>query len=169
MSAANPVEKAVDLLAKISPEVDAMSALIVADSKAAGKLEGNDLPLSAELYGKILEGNGLTLEQAEAFQKVHSTLYPALAKATGELAVPEMAANKDLQKVSLQLRTVGKDVIRTNFERERTFPDQQTKGTITKMGQVNIDHQTYGTKNRGEVTKVKSYLSALALEALAGK
>jgi hypothetical protein len=168
MSAVNTVEKAADLLAKINPEVAALSERIVAGVKADGKIEGGDHVASAALYASLLP-EGLTIEQAEGFAKFHSVLYPAMGKAAGELGVPAFVADKELQKINLQLPTIGKDVIRANFERERTFPDQQTKGTITKMGQVQIDHQIYGTKNRGEVTKVKSYLSALALEALAGK
>lgn len=165
MTAVNKTATAAELLEKISPEVLEMSAKIV--PALTIDVEKESGVISAELYAQLLP-EGLTMDLAKQLQDHHSVLYPALAHAVGTTVTPLMAEHAELKKVVVEMKAVGKDNIVVNFDRERTFADNTTKGTITKAGQVNIAHNTYGTKNRGEVTKVKGFLTALAFESLSG-
>lgn len=167
MSDVKAVEKALDLIEKVKPEVVAMAEVIQGKIKV-DPATGVGSPLTSALYAELLP-EGLTMELAEQFSEHHSILFPAVALAIGNVSTPLMAENKELNKVTFEMPAVGKDKIRVNFDRQRSFPDQQTNGTITKLGQVNIDYVQYGTKNRGEVTKVKNFLTAQALEVLGGK
>jgi NADPH-dependent glutamate synthase beta subunit-like oxidoreductase len=151
---------------EIKKEVVEMAALIKADLKIDASTGVG--VTSAALYEQLLP-EGLTMDQVKALQDHNSTVFAAAALAVGESSIPLMKDNKDLEKVTAEILVGHKDKIKINFDRERSFPDQQTKGTITKMGQVNIGYDMYGTKNRGEVTKVKNFLTEMALEALGGK
>lgn len=152
---------------EIKPAVLEMSEKIQA---AAEKLDPKTgaIPTSPELYASLLP-EGLTMEMAQAFQDHHSILFPAAMHATGVLSIPAMAEHKDLNKTTMVIAAAGKDRISVNFDRERTYPDQQTKGTLTKPCQVNIGYDIYGTKNRGEVSKVKAFLTQAAHDALVDK
>lgn len=166
MSEVQKTETAAELLAKISPRTLELSlqlkeGLTVDAEKETGVI-------SAETYAAILP-EGLTVEMAEKFREFHGELYPALGHLAGEVGVPLMVANPEMKRLVLEMPTVGKDRINVSFDRERTYADNQTKGTLVKHGQVLVQHHVYGTKNRGEVAKVKNFLSQLAHEALAGK
>lgn len=152
--------------AEIKPEILALSALIAADVKY-DPATGVGVT-SADLYASLLP-EGLTMDHVLALQDHNTNVFAGAAHAVGTTSIPVMVEHKDLNKTTVQIAVGKKDVIRVNFDRERTFPDNQNKGTITKPGQVNIDYVQYGTKNRGEVTKVKSFLTTMAMEALVAK
>lgn len=170
MSAVEKTLTAAELAEKISPEVEALAKLFEAKITVPTVEKGAasaDLSIGKEVYGETL-AEGLTVELAEQFAKHHSLMYPALGLAVGRVSTKLAAENPDLKKVVLEMPTIGKDRVVVNYDRERTFADNQTKGTITKPGQINIQHNVYGTKNRGEVSKVKSFLTLLAFESLSG-
>lgn len=170
MSAVEKAPTSGELLEKIDPKVEALAQMFEAKIGVPELEKGAasaDLSIGKEVYGETLS-EGLTVELAEQFAKHHSLLYPALGLAVGRVSTKLAAANPDLKKVVLEMPTIGKDRVVVNYDRERTFADNQSKGTITKPGQINIQHNVYGTKNRGEVTKVKSFLTQLAFESLSG-
>lgn len=157
---------AAQLAEKIDPAILETSKLLV-DSTTID-LEKETGVVSAETYEKILVAAGSSLEQATILHGVHQNLYPALAHAVGVMSVPAMADKADLKKIVVEMPLIGKDRVVVSFDRERTYADAGSNGTITKPGQVLVQHNVYGTKNRGEVAKVKNFLSQLALESLKG-
>lgn len=170
MTAVLKTETSTELLAKVSPEVAAMADIFEAKFTLPTLEKGAtsaDLIIDKAAYAESLP-EGLTIELAEQFAKHHSVMYPALGLAVGRVSTKLAAENPDLKKVVLEMPAIGKDRVVVNYDRERTFADNQAKGTITKPGQINIQHNVYATKNRGEVTKVKSFLTALAFESLSG-
>ena len=153
-------------MSDIKPEVIAISEKIAADVKYDAATGVG--VTSAALYESLLP-EGLTMEHVLALQDHNTNVFAGAAHAVGTTSIPLMVEHKDLNKTTVQIAVGKKDLIRVNFDRERTFPDNANKGTINKPGQVNVDFVQYGTKNRGEVTKVKSFLTSMAMEALVAK
>lgn len=140
-----------DLAARIKPEIK------LNEKTGVGVI-------SPELYEKLLP-EGLTKKMAESFQAHNSSLIAATTYALGEIGVPAMKKNKDLDSVSVEMPTVGKDYIGVKINRSRTVPEggrDGVSGTKTKYGTTSIEMNVYASKPRGELSKVKSWISEQA-------
>lgn len=157
---------AAQLAEKIDPAILFTSKILTEATTL--DLEKETGVVSADTYEKLLLAAGSSLEQATIIDGVHKNLYPGLAHAVGVMSVPAMADKPELKKIVVEMPLLGKDKVVVSFDRERTYADAGNNGTITKPGQVLVQHNVYGTKNRGEVAKVKNFLSQLALESLKG-
>lgn len=76
-----------------------------------------------ETYVKLLP-EGLSKEQVIQVQDYNSRLAAAAAHAVGMLAIPVMKKNKDLDRASMSMGTVGKDTLSVNFDRSRQVPSR---------------------------------------------
>lgn len=151
-------------MSQISNEVVALSDKI----KKAVEVDASTgvITTPKDLYESLLPET-LTIEQVKTLQEHNSQVIAASAKAVGELAIPLMAENKELDRVSLEIGVGHKDKINVTFDRSRQVPDRETNGTKTKHGIVSADYTMYGAKSRGEMLKVKNELAEAALKALA--
>jgi hypothetical protein len=77
-----------------------------------------------------------------------------------------MQANKELERSTLELPTIGKDGFDFTYDRsrqvqtpERNADGSVTAGTKTAFGSLRVGYKTYGTKSRGELLKVKEQLA----------
>lgn len=124
---------------------------------------------SAEgLYETTLP-DGLTKEIYLSFASHNTNVAAASMLALGEMATNAMAADKALEKVTLDLPTFGKDKFSLSFERSKevVIPSQDgVTGTKTTFGRAQVSFDQYGLGKRGQVQAVKSLLADKAKEAL---
>ena len=112
---------------------------------------------------------GITKEIVEQLNDYDTSVASALASTLGNAAIPELKKNKNLDKITVSLPTVGKDAFNATFDRERQVPsrDENNKpnGTRPAYGIVNVEHTMYGTRNRAQMASVKKMLSEKATAA----
>lgn len=167
---------AVDVVeAVISPEVVAMRKRLEEHVKkdAAGKpvIENGQLVADKNAFAKILPED-LTVE---TFKRVQDTLSLVAAAGTlmvGEIGTVGMEADANLDKVSMKLPTVGRDYF--NFEMKRSvqvpvFEDKVYKGTTPKYGVATASLVVQGTRDVGEMARIRDLLSSQATSKLAPK
>lgn len=127
--------------------------------------------VSAEEYTKVLEANGLTLDNAKALQTVNTKFFAASTLATGEAYIPEMKKNKDLERGTMEFPMIGKDAFTVVFDRTRensfTNPATKERETVIKHGATTIGLEIYGAKSKGSMAAVRQHLNDMAKEALA--
>ena len=150
----------------IKPEVLEMSELISASltmDKKTGKCSVPD-----NLYVSLLP-EGITEDVVRTLQKHNGTVVAAAAHAVGEAAIPVMKKDKELDNVTLEMKTVDKDAIGVSFDRSRQVPsrDENNKpnGTRTKFGSTSVEVISYNAKNRGQLKAVKELLAEQAHKA----
>lgn len=145
-------------------------------NELAGKLKGK---MTLEKDGVIGIEKGtyeetlpeeLTMKTVQAVYRHNEDLVSALTLATAEMAEPAMKKDKKLEQVSSELPVEGKGVrsmgaINVGYirEQERTVrnpakPDEPAK-QVTSYGVTTARISTFGSRNRGELKKVKSLLS----------
>ena len=141
----------------------------------AEKLKGHityadkKLSVSPDAYIQTLP-EGLTAEQANAFHEHHSVLFPAVTLATGQVSQGVMEKDKDIANLGLEFPMVGKDHFSVIYNREQTFPNPAGGDPITKYGTVKTALVTQSAiASRGEMNKVRDFLSTEALKAFAGE
>ena len=112
---------------------------------------------------------GITKEIVEKINEYDTSVASALANTLGLAAIPEIKKNKNLDRVTVTLPTVGKDSFSATFDRERQVPsrDENNKpnGTRPSYGVVNVEHTMYGTRNRAQLANVKKMLAEKATSA----
>jgi hypothetical protein len=93
----------------------------------------------------------------------HNTIVAAAAGlAFGQMSQDAMQANKELERATLELPTIGKDGFDFTYDKTRQVPDRTADGTVgtkTVHGSLRVGYRTYGTKSRGELMKVKEQLA----------
>lgn len=124
------------------------------------------------LYETLLP-EGLSMDTLERVQAHNTEVLAATMHAVGKIAIPAMQKDDTLNKVTLELPTVGKDTFSFAFDRSRQVrdgaPGDKDAGMKTKYGISTIAVDIYGAGNRGDVGAVKSFLSQDAADALSGK
>lgn len=154
----------------VKPEVIDMYTALRADSTI-------DVPKGATtakvevakgVYGRLLP-EGITQEIVETVRN-HDTLFAAATGLlVGEVGTDQMIKHKQLERVTVEIPTVGKDSFSATFDRSRQVPDRNAEGgatTRTKYGSLGVEMNFYGAKSRGQLLKVKEHLGARAAEAL---
>lgn len=118
-----------------------------------------------ELYANTLP-DGLTVDTIKQLQDHNSQFAAASYMALGEASIPVMKKHKDLDRSTLDIPTVGKDHFSLTFDRsgEVRAPGGGDPKTVYGTGRVAFN--MYGTKNRGELSKVRDMLSEKAAAAL---
>ncbi len=149
----------------VKPEVVVMAEAIKADMKLDAKT-GN-VEVRKDLYESLLP-EGLDKKTVQLVQD-HNTLFVAAAGlALGEVAIPAMKKNKDLDRATVSIAATGKDAFNLNFDRSRQVPDRNAEGgagTRTKYGSLGAEFAFYGSKSRGQMNKIKEHLGAKAADA----
>lgn len=150
----------------IKPEIVEMAASI---SKVMTLDKSTGIATCEEGTYKNLLPEGLTEEIVVAVQDYNGKMAAAASLALGNAAIPAMTKNKDLNKATLTLPTVGKDYIGVNFDRSRQVPardeNNQPCGTKTKFGSTSAEYSMYATGSRGQLLAVKKELAEQALAA----
>lgn len=126
----------------------------------------------SEQYIKEAERRGVPRENLEILRTLNSDFLPAGLHAVGQLAIPAMAQDPDLKRVTLKLPTVGNDSFNFVFDRSRQVPAGaagSNEGMKTKYGTGSVSVDMYATGNRGQMAAVKGRLSAQATEAYGEK
>jgi hypothetical protein len=142
-------------------DLEQMLAKVMTLDKKTGKIE-----IEEGTYVKFLP-EGITEEQVKSVQAYNSLMATAAGLAVGNMAIPTMTKDAELNKVTLTLPTVGKDYIGISFDRSRQVParddNNQPCGTRTKFGNLSVEHAMYSTKSRGQLLAVKTLLGEQAM------
>lgn len=132
-------------------------------------LDGKVVTPAEGLYESLLP-EGLSMDTLERAQAHDTQVLAAAAHAVGMLAIPAMKKDESLNKITLELPTVGKDTFGVAFDRVRQVrdgaPGDKDAGMKPKYGITTVSVDKYGAGNRGEVGAVKAFLSNEAAEAL---
>lgn len=121
-----------------------------------------------KLFERVLPED-VTPEMMRSVFDALGEIYPAAQLALGEEAVKVMKKNSEVNQLVYSIPLTGRDRIDVTFDRSRTVPQRQEDGTMApgKMfGYSRVELNTFGTRNRGQITAVKEHLSALANKAL---
>lgn len=132
-------------------------------------LDNEVITASDGLYESLLP-EGISMDTLERVQAHNTEVLAATAHAVGMIGIEAMKKDESLNKVTLELPTVGKDTFNFAFERSRqvraSAPGEKDTAMKTKYGISTIGVDYYGAGPRGEVQAVKTFLSDTAAEAL---
>lgn len=150
----------------INQETTNLAVLIKAAVKPAAAVVG-----PKELYGQLINqiDEELTLDLVERLRKADEKIAAAAGLAWGEVSIPLMKKDPELQRTTFSLPMTGRDSLEVVFDRSRTVPDRSegnTGGTRQQFGSLNVGMDLYGTRNRGQLSAVKAKLKADAAKAL---
>lgn len=152
-------------MSKINENVAALAEKLKGHITYADK----KLTVSPDAYIQTLP-EGLTAEHVNALHEHHSNLFPAVTLAGGSASQSAMEKEKDITALSLEFPMIGKDHFDVHYNREQTFPNPAGGEPITKFGTVRTALTTHSAiSSRGEMNKVRDFLSAEALKAFAGE
>ncbi|WP_144106705.1 hypothetical protein [Paraburkholderia sp. BCC1886] len=99
----------------------------------------------------------------EGLQDHNTVLAAAVGLAFGEESEHVMKKHKELERTTLDLPTTGKDGFDFVYDRTKKVTDPTADGgTKITHGALSVGYRTYGTKNRGELAKVKTLLKESA-------
>ena len=139
-----------------------LAELVKSDAKI-DKATGT-VTVGADLFARSLP-EGMTVEQVAAVHEHEAQFAAAGALALGELSIPAMKKNKELEQTKLSIPATGKDSFEFTFNRSRMVPDGNG-GQKEKFGTSNIEFNMYGMgSSRGEIKKVKPLLAEQAFDA----
>lgn len=162
---------ATEKAAKEKFKLEDLSPEVVADAEKAEKAfvfgkGASTAERNNEIAMEIIAGRGVTKETYIEVNDAKAHAHKALTLGFGRAAIKHLAANPDLTHVTAELGTVGKDVISLGMKRTTPYSIRDGEGNVTgtgvSYGTVTIDHKSYSTKKRGEMSKISSILGDLA-------
>lgn len=152
----------------LKDDTAALSAAIQAGLKLdkAGNLTEEAKDHAKTIYAKSLP-EGVTIEQVETIDKFNTTFGAAALHAVGEVSIPVMKKNADLQQVGVSFNTAGKNAFDVIFNRETKSRNPKTGEDILGFGGSSLKFDMYGAGNsRGEVKVVRQILADKAAAVL---
>lgn len=126
----------------------------------------------AVIEGDVYVANlpeGVTVDLIKKVQAYDSLFIAGTTHAFGEAGIKHLEKHKGQDRVTLSVPTVGKDTMDFDLRRSSTYPSPQGKPgeTITKFASVTAVHTVHGTRNIGDLKKVKTHLAELGAKHLA--
>lgn len=167
-TAAKTAAKATSDTPEVSQETKNRAEIIRHEIKGQLNAEKTQVTASKQLFERLLPED-VTPTQVRAVLDALNDIYPAAQLALGEEAVAVMKKHKDVDKVGFSIPMPGRDRIDVSFDRSRTVPQRQDDGSMGSgkmFGYSRVELNTFGTRNRGQISAVKDHLSALAAKAL---
>lgn len=146
----------------MSKEIKASTRALADSLKAAMTMGSNGAATTeADWYASTLP-EGLTIDLRKQFQNHDSAVMAAQAVALGELGIPFMKENPEVQQVSASL-AVGGDTISTDIVREYQHGKTTTYGHVISA----YTHNAAGA-NRGELAAAVKYVRGMGDDLLTG-
>ncbi len=122
-------------------------------------------------FEKALGALGVTKEEYIKVQEAEAQIHRSIAWGGGQSGIKHLAANKDMTHAAIELPTFGKDKISVGVKRAAPYTIKDAEGNVTgtgtTYGAITVDHKSYSTKKRGEMTKISSLLNDLGEAQLA--
>lgn len=122
-------------------------------------------------FEKALGALGVTKEEYVKVQEAEAQIHRSAALGGGQSGIKHLKANPELTHVSIDLPTFGKDRISVGVKRAAPYTIKDAEGNVTgtgtTYGAVTVDHKSYSTKKRGEMTKISSLLNDIGASQLA--
>lgn len=114
----------------------------------------------------MLAEQGVTKEAYIAVKEAEAHVHRVAGLSFGLASTPHLKTNTELTHTSVEIATTGKDKIAVGFKRTTPYTIRDGEGNVTgtgvTYGTVSVDHKSYSTKKRGEMTKISSLLNDLA-------
>ena len=107
----------------------------------------------------------LTKELIEEYEEYKTVAAAGTTLALGELSIPIMKKNKELERTNIILPTTGKNTLSVEFTKSRQVPFKNADGTSglrPSYGSTHTQYNEYSDKSVGDLSKVKKILSAKA-------
>lgn len=159
--------------AKTAAANDAVEYKISEATNTLGSLYAKHLTVnkdgSVAIEGDVVHDNlpeDMTLASIKAHQKYRGQVVAALTAGLGEKALPILAKNPGLDKVTMSTK-FGNDKIELSVERSREFGDGKG-GKVVKPGYVNLGYTVSGATNAGEFKNVRARLGDEAKKLFGG-
>ncbi len=115
---------------------------------------------------ELMAEKGVTKEAYIQVKEAEAHAHRTLGLGFGRAAIHHLAANPELTHVTSDVPTVGKDKIALGLKRVTPYSIRDGEGAITgtgtSYGTLTVDHKSYSTKKRGEMSKISSLLNDLA-------
>lgn len=119
--------------------------------------------ISPDVYADLLTSRtSLTVAQVKELQELNTTVVAAVHLANGRAGLPIMKDNAAVNTVSLKLPMVGRDSFEVTLHRSKEVPAGNRENPAerkTKFGDSRGAFEIHAEGNRGELTKVKSFLN----------
>ncbi len=141
---------------KITEAVDTLGGIYGGSMKVESVAKGVK-EAQIVIDGDIVHDNlppGHTAASIKEHQKLRGQVVAALATAAGAVALPALAKNKELDRVTMSTK-FGNDKIELAVERNREFGDGNG-GKVQKFGHVNLGYTVSGATNAGDFKKVRA-------------
>lgn len=132
------------------------------------KLDGEKITCPEDLYTKTLP-EGITPDIIKTISKHNANIVAAAGLAVGMISNEAMKKDKKIERITMEMPTVGKDHIDFNYDRSREVPARDENGnpagTRSKLGSLTVNMTNYAAKPHGQLNAVKRFLSEQAIEA----
>jgi len=139
------------------------AAKIIADDLTIGKDGATNLKDGT--FEKLMGAFELTKDDYKKVKDLDAATAAGLAKATADAALPIFKSNKELDTVSAELKTQGRDFFKVSIDRRAEFLNPKTKEKNTHFGIVNVQHNVVGTK-KGQYGLIRQLVRDQYREAL---
>lgn len=119
--------------------------------------------ISPDVYASLLTSRtSLTVEQVKELQKLNTTVVAATHLANGRAGLPILKDNAAVATVSLKLPMVGRDSFEVTLHRSKEVSAGNRDNPAERKTNFGVSRgafEVHAEGNRGDLTKVKTYLS----------
>ncbi|MCK9234811.1 MAG: hypothetical protein M0R77_00685 [Gammaproteobacteria bacterium] len=151
-------------MSSIKPETLELSKII---DEASTISKDGAVEYNSDLYENLLKARGVELKDAKVVNSANVEIAVALAHSGGSKAIPVLAGNKDLERVTGKLNQ-GNAEIWFDTRREVTTRNPKTGETGVSYGATSMGVNLKGLKG-GQAAAVKAELKELAAKKLGKK
>lgn len=113
------------------------------------------------VYTTYMDRNGLSKDQLEKKEDLDAVFFAASKLANAELGLDQFAADKNLDKFTTKIPTVGDSYVHASIKRSQVI------GGRTVYGATSFSHEVVGARGVGQMAVVKDIISNQANAALA--
>lgn len=149
-----PLVEGTKLQTRVRNLADEIKQSVTGDDVGNSNSEG-------EVYVNYMDRNGLSREQLNKKEDLDAVFFAASKLANAELGLDKFAADKNLDKFTTKIPTVGDSYIHTSIKRSQVI------GGRTVYGATSFSHEVVGARGVGQMAVVKDIISDKANAALA--
>ncbi len=121
---------------------------------------------AADIYKTCLPDD-MSADTVQRVRDHDTTFVAATVKAVGDISLPVMAKNKELESTTGVVDMLAKSHVSVDFKRKEEFPNPKEKGaTITKFGTTKVEVHHAAGHNAGELKKARNWLKEEAEKTL---
>lgn len=150
----------------IKPEVREVADYI--KSNATMDKETGVGSATPEVYANLLSKHtSISAEQVKELQKLNTTFVAAAHLANGELSLDVLKSNKNIDQTEMRIPMVARDAFELTFHRSKEVSAGNRENPAERKTIYGVSRggfEIHAEGNRGELSKVKTYLASQAAE-----